>query len=154
MKVKVAQSCLTLCDPTDYTVHGILQARILEWVAFPFSRGSSQARDQTQFSCISGGFFTNWAMTRVMEKYFYLGFSQFRPALATRLPLWDNAASLPSKAVLRSKLCRNQVSHFMGISSRLQIHQGCKGETKIPLLLVWGLWLWWQLLSVWEDFQD
>ena len=36
MKVKVAQSCLTLCDPMDYTVHGILQARILEWVAFPF----------------------------------------------------------------------------------------------------------------------
>ena len=39
VKVKVAQSCLTLCDPMDYTVHGILQARILEWVAFPFSRG-------------------------------------------------------------------------------------------------------------------
>ena len=40
-KVKDAQSCLTLCDPVDYTVHGILLARILEWVAFPFSRGSS-----------------------------------------------------------------------------------------------------------------
>ena len=40
-EVKVTQSCLTLCDPMDYTVHGILQARILEWVAFPFSRGSS-----------------------------------------------------------------------------------------------------------------
>ena len=45
VKAKVAQSCLTLCDPVDYTVHGILQARILEWVAFPFSRGSSQPRD-------------------------------------------------------------------------------------------------------------
>ena len=42
MKVKGAHSCLTLCDPMDYTVHGILQARILEWVAFPFSKGSSQ----------------------------------------------------------------------------------------------------------------
>ena len=41
MKVKVAQSCLTLCDPRDYTVHGILQTRILQWVAVPFSRGSS-----------------------------------------------------------------------------------------------------------------
>jgi len=41
-KVKVTQLCPTLCDPMDYTVHGILQARILEWVAFPFSRGSSQ----------------------------------------------------------------------------------------------------------------
>ena len=44
-KVKAAQSCPTLCDPMDYTVHGILQARILEWVAFPFSRGSSQPRN-------------------------------------------------------------------------------------------------------------
>ena len=44
-KVKVVQSCSTVCDPMDYTVHGILQARILEWVAFPFSRGSSQPRD-------------------------------------------------------------------------------------------------------------
>ena len=41
----VAQSCLTLCDPMDYTVTGILQARILKWVVFPFSRGSSQTRD-------------------------------------------------------------------------------------------------------------
>ena len=41
---KVALSCLTLCDPMDYTVHGILQTRILEWVTFPFSRGSSQPR--------------------------------------------------------------------------------------------------------------
>ena len=45
----------------DYTVHGILQARILELEAFPFSRGSSPSRDQTQVSCIAGGFFTTWA---------------------------------------------------------------------------------------------
>ena len=42
-------------------VHGILQARILEWVAIPFSKGSSQPRDQTQVSCIAGRFFTSWA---------------------------------------------------------------------------------------------
>ena len=47
-EVKVAQSCPTLCDPIDYTVHGILQATILEWVVFPFSRGSSELRDRTQ----------------------------------------------------------------------------------------------------------
>ena len=58
-KVKVTQSCLTLCDPMDYTVHGILQVRILEWVAIPFSRVSSQPRDRTQVSCIAGGFFTS-----------------------------------------------------------------------------------------------
>ena len=61
MKVKVAQSCLTLCDPMDCRVHGILQARILEWIAFPFSRRSSQPRDWAQVSLIVGGFFTSWA---------------------------------------------------------------------------------------------
>ena len=59
LRVKVCQSCLTLYDPVDYTVHGILQARILEWVAFPFSRGSSQPGVQTQVSHIAGGFFTS-----------------------------------------------------------------------------------------------
>ena len=57
--MKITQLCLTLCNPMDYTVHGILQARILEWVAFPFSRRSSQSRDQTQVSRIAGGFFTS-----------------------------------------------------------------------------------------------
>ena len=45
VKVKVDQSCPTLCHPMDYRVHGILQARILEWVAYPFFRGSSQPRN-------------------------------------------------------------------------------------------------------------
>ena len=52
-----------------YTVHGILQARILEWVAFPFSKATSQPRDQTPFSCIAGRFFTSWA-TREAWKVF------------------------------------------------------------------------------------
>ena len=56
---KVAQSCQTLWDPMDCIVHGILQARILEWVAFPFFRGSSQPRDPTQVSHIVEGFSTN-----------------------------------------------------------------------------------------------
>ena len=59
--MKVAQSCLTLCNLMDYTVYGILQARILEWVAILFSRGSSQPRDRTQVSRIAGRFFTSWA---------------------------------------------------------------------------------------------
>ena len=66
--MKVAQLCLTLGDPMNYTVHGILQARILEWVAFSFSGGSSQPRDQTQVSCIAGKFFTSWA-TREAQEY-------------------------------------------------------------------------------------
>ena len=59
----VTQLCTTLCDPMDHsppvsTVHEILQASILEWVAIPFSRGSSQPRDQTPVSCLVGLFFT------------------------------------------------------------------------------------------------
>ena len=57
-EVKVSQSCLTLCTLLDYTVYGILQARILERVAFSFPRGSSQPRDRTQISRIADGFFT------------------------------------------------------------------------------------------------
>ena len=52
VKVKVTQSCPTLYDPMDHTVHGILQARILRWVAFPFSRGSSQPRDRTRYPAL------------------------------------------------------------------------------------------------------
>ena len=57
-EVKVAQSCPTLGNPTEYTVHGLLQATILEWVAVPFFRGSSHPRDRTQISCIVGWFYT------------------------------------------------------------------------------------------------
>ena len=66
--LKVAQSCPTLCNPMDYTVHGILQATIPEWVAFSFSRGSSQPRNRTQVSLTAGGFFTSWA-TREDQEY-------------------------------------------------------------------------------------
>ena len=55
--------------PHDYTVHGILQAKILEWVAFSFSKGSSQPRDKTQVSHIAGRLFTTWA-TKEAQFYF------------------------------------------------------------------------------------
>ena len=63
---EVAQSCPILCDPVDCSlpgssIHGILQARILEWVAISFSRGSSRPRDQTQVSRIGGRRFNLWA---------------------------------------------------------------------------------------------
>ena len=66
VKVLVAQSCPTLCDPMDCippgsSVHGILQARIPEWVAILFSKESFQPRDRTQVSYIAGRFFTIWA---------------------------------------------------------------------------------------------
>ena len=64
--VLVAQLCPTLCDPTDYSppgfsVHGILQARVLEWITIPFSIGTSKCRGRTLVSCITGRFFTVWA---------------------------------------------------------------------------------------------
>ena len=58
-KVKVTQLLGTPCKPMDYSIPGILQARILEWVTFPFSRGSSQPRDRAQVSNIASGFFTS-----------------------------------------------------------------------------------------------
>ena len=70
--VLVLQLYPTLCNPMDYSppgssVHESLQARILEWAAIPFSRGSSQPRDQTQVSCIAGRFFTFWATREALE---------------------------------------------------------------------------------------
>ena len=70
MCVLVAQLCLTLRDPMDCgllgSVHGIFQAKILEWVAISFSRGSSQPRDWTQVSCTAARFFTIWATREVL----------------------------------------------------------------------------------------
>ena len=68
----VCESCSVVSDSATpwsmvYTVHGILQARILEWAAFPFSKGSSQPRDWTLVSRIAGGFFPNWAIREVWK---------------------------------------------------------------------------------------
>ena len=72
----------------DYTVHGILHTRILEWVAFPFSRGSSQPRDRTQVSRIAGGFFNNWA-----TRFSLLIFGDFPVivllVISSLIPLWS-----------------------------------------------------------------
>ena len=65
----MSPGCLTLHDTMDYTVHAILQARILEWVAFPFSRGSSHPSDRTQVSHIAGRFFTSWATREAQEHW-------------------------------------------------------------------------------------
>ena len=72
--VFVAQLCLTLCDPIDHSLpgssaHVILQVRILEWIAIPFSRGSSWLRDWTGVSWIAGRFFTVWATRGAQALY-------------------------------------------------------------------------------------
>ena len=76
----VAQSCPALWDPMDYSlpgssVHGILQARILKWVAIPFSKGSTWLGDLTWVSSIAGKFFTMWA-TILLLKMWYVGWSE------------------------------------------------------------------------------
>ena len=71
------QSCPTLCDsmdrsPSDYSVHGIFQARVLEWITIPFSKASSQPRDRTQVSCAAGRFFTIWATKETQSESVWL----------------------------------------------------------------------------------
>jgi len=69
LEVLVTQSCPARdCSSPDSSIHGILQARILEWVAIPFSRRSSWPRDWTWVSCIPGGFFTIWATSWIPVK--------------------------------------------------------------------------------------
>ena len=80
---EAAQSCLTLCDPVDcglpgFSIYGILQARILEWVTISFSRGSSRPRDRTQVSHIGGRCFNLWA-TNFSIDLGKLHFSKFTP---------------------------------------------------------------------------
>ena len=68
MKVKCPTLCNTMdCSPPGSSVHGIFQARVLEWVAISFSRGSSWPRDQTQVSRVAGRSFTVWAIREVEE---------------------------------------------------------------------------------------
>ena len=115
--VLVAQSCPTLCDPTECSlpgssVHGILQARILEWVAIPFSRVSSWPRDQTQVSCIAGRFFTTWAIGKSEECFMELA-SSWEPVTLETLP-WESSRSNS----LLSFGCKRQTFHVMqGVQS-------------------------------------
>ena len=66
--MKVTQSCPTFCDPMDDKVHGILQASILGWVSFPFSRRSSQPMDRSCVCCIAGRCFNNWVVGEAQKE--------------------------------------------------------------------------------------
>ena len=94
MKAQVTQSCPTLCHTMDLIVHGILQARVLEWVAFPFSRGSSQPRERTWISRVAGGFFTSWA-TR--EAHFCEKQWQWAGLKTIGLATLENSVVVPQK---------------------------------------------------------
>ena len=87
--------CPIICDPMDCSlpgssVHRILQARILEWVAIPFSQGSSWPRDQTQVSCIADKVFTIWATRKAYHcKEWWLFFNWGRPVGLTPLGILE-----------------------------------------------------------------
>ena len=104
----LAQSCLTLCDPMHYclpgsSVHGILQARILEWVAMPYCRGTSQPRNQTRVSCIAGIFFTSWATWEAHSSL------QFSPVILSRfLSLFEHQVGHNTPRLWRQ---RNETAH-------------------------------------------
>ena len=112
--MRVAQSCPTLYDLLEYTVHGILYARILEWLAFPFSRGSSQPRDQTQLSHIAGVFFTSWATVSSRSCFCWL----YRPSpplaakniisLISVLTIWWCPCVESSPVLLEEGVCYDQ----------------------------------------------
>ena len=96
--VCVCVSCSVVCDPMDCSmpgtsVHGILQARILEWVVMPFSRRSSQPRDRTQVSHVAGRFFTIWANGEA-QKYFKSGAFNCTDVLKRRQKCWKSSEVL------------------------------------------------------------
>ena len=132
--VLVTQLCQTLCDPKDCippgsSVHGILQARILKWVANAFARGSSQPRDQTQVSCIVGGFFTIWT-TR--EAPWYNVLTEWKYC-SSRIPWWAYYLT-EAQSVWNLTIAGYNV---MCISEDLMIEEDNDNQSK--LLCQWSL---------------
>ena len=139
MKVLIAQPCLTLCNPMDFSLpgsslHGILQARILEWVAIPFSRGSLWLRDRTQVSCIASGFFAVWAIREACNfwTYKYPGTSfhtQDRKVSHWPVNSWDNGAG-EAKAL---QIFNWNIPWLLALVMGIQVMGGCQNPQSQPL---------------------
>ena len=121
---KSLQSCPTLCDPVDYSlpgfsVHGTLQARIVEWVAMPSSRGSSQPRDQTQVSYIS--YIDRWVFFTTSATWEVLGpIKKFQIAMLAESLVVEPTDSHKVKEKLESikYLCNSKWKRSEGLSSK------------------------------------
>ena len=98
------------CSPPGFSVHGLLQARILEWVATSSSRGSSQPRDWTLVSCIEGRFFTIWATSNFVHK------SRWLDSTVSRLWRAPNCLQIFTETALTPHYLRNQHRSRIGIS--------------------------------------
>ena len=142
---EVTQSCLTLCDPIDCnllcsSVHRILQARILEWVAIPFPKGSSWPRDQTQVSCIAGKFFSIWT-SREASMHFPPNYFIFR-----NRDLWKSSCCAPQLTCHPPILCwgpeRSRLMDLRGyvwVDNRVEtIWQQTKYRMLFFLILCWS----------------
>ena len=165
LHAKSLQSCLAWCDPLECSlpgssVHGILQARILEWIAMLFSRGSSWPRDWTQISCTAGRFFTVWATREALyaEHIMWnagLDESQARMKIAGRninnIKYADDTTLIAeSKEELKSLLMKvKEESENVGLELNIQ-------KTKIMAscpITSWQIegkkWKQWQILFSW-----
>ena len=114
---KIAQSCLTLCNPMDYIVHGILQASILEWVAFPFSRGSSQNSNRTGLP------HCRWSLYQLSHKG-----SPSSSIMSLKIRLQPDASPLNHRLINPITLLNTVLTSLIGISdgvcvcARTQLH--------------------------------
>ena len=157
----VTQLCLTLCDSMDCSslgssVHGILQARILEWVTMPSSRGSSWPRDQTQISHIAGEFFTIWVTGEAMA---------MKAVAMTAPPSWPNhLAKVPSPKIdplglgFNTRICRRHNSQSIALSDQTfihhiihVIHNSREAENKVEnfMCCAWSLSRVWLFATPW-----
>ena len=112
VKVKITQLYPTLCDPMDYTVHGILQVRILEWVAFPFSRGSSQPRDTTQVSHTAARLFTYHEPGNMLKHVSSVQFSSVTQSCPT---LCDSMDCITPGFPVHHQLLELRIPQMLGI---------------------------------------
>ena len=137
--MKITQSCLTLCYPMDYTVHGILQARILDWVAFSFSRGSSQTRDRAGVSCIAGGFFTSWATVQFSSVQFSRIWLFATPWITARqLPCPSPTLGVHSNSCPLSRWCNPAISSSVIPFSSCPQSLPASGSLPMTQLFTWG----------------
>ena len=128
----VTQSCPTLCNPMDKIVHGVLQSRMLKSVTIPFSRRSSQPRDQTQISHTAGGFFTSWASREALPM----------PTLNQLHALWEQMPHfLTLYSWLFNAVCNLFPHHYFHDTIFITHFLFFSGITIGPWLSSDGLWL-------------
>ena len=150
-KSEVAQSCLTLCDPLVCSLpgsplHGIFQARILEWVAISFSRGSSRPRDQAQVSHIVDRWFTIWATSWTIKKAEHWIIYSFKLWFWRRfLRILEKTARKTSQSILRKSILNIQWKDWCWRWSSNTLATWCEEPT------YWKRPWWWERLKTEGD---